>query len=156
MTEVDKNCSYYKDIVKDENKMTEEITEAIRNAFNEYLNVVDKMILENQALQIELQHLKQENFALTQESQQKSQTICDLKQENENDKKLYTECMHYLACMTEQRNKLKLALEEIRDAWQGGVYNNGINGNYRPIKNTTKEDCYNALGKIQKILSEVL
>lgn len=38
-----------------------------------------------------------------------------LKQENENEKKAYNECMYYLACMTEQRNKLKSALEEIKE-----------------------------------------
>lgn len=38
-----------------------------------------------------------------------------LKQENENEKKAYNECLYYLNCMTEQRNKLKLALEEIRN-----------------------------------------
>lgn len=26
------------------------------------------------------------------------------------------------------------------------------NGNYRPIKGTTKQDCYNVLGKIQDLL----
>ena len=38
-----------------------------------------------------------------------------LEQENKEEKKAYNECMHYLACMTEQRNKLKTALEEIRN-----------------------------------------
>ena len=29
---------------------------------------------------------------------------------------------------------------------------NGKNGNFRPIKGTTKDDCYNALGAIQTLL----
>lgn len=29
---------------------------------------------------------------------------------------------------------------------------NGKDGNFRPIKGTTKVDCYNALGKIQTLL----
>ena len=29
---------------------------------------------------------------------------------------------------------------------------NGKYGNFRPIKGTTKEECYNALGKIQTLL----
>lgn len=28
---------------------------------------------------------------------------------------------------------------------------NGINGGFRPIKNTTKKDCYNALGALQEL-----
>lgn len=30
--------------------------------------------------------------------------------------------------------------------------NNGKDGNFRPIKGTTKDECYNALGKIQTLL----
>lgn len=45
----------------------------------------------------------------------KCNVVQRLKQENENEKKAYNECMYYLNCMTEQRNKLKLALEEIRE-----------------------------------------
>jgi len=38
-----------------------------------------------------------------------------LKEEIKKEKEIYKENVHYLACMTSQRNKLKLALEEIRD-----------------------------------------
>ena len=38
----------------------------------------------------------------------------ELRKENEELKKEIKENLHYLACMTEQRNKLKLALEEIK------------------------------------------
>ena len=55
--------------------------------------------------------------------------------------------------LVKENEQLKNTIREIRDAWQGGVCNNGVNNNYRPIKNTKKEDCYNALGKIQTILS---
>lgn len=57
----------------------------------------------------------------------------------------------------EQENKeLKSALEEIKELLNLGVCNNGINGNCRPIRNTKKEDCYNAIYKIKHLVREVL
>ena len=114
--------------------MTEEITEAIRNVFNEYLNAVDKIILENQALQIELQHLKEKCFAVEQESIQKSQTICDLKQENEELKttiyKLESKTDTMCECNKEMNEDLKLfrsALEEIKEMLGYGYIVDKIN-----------------------------
>lgn len=44
-------------------------------------------------------------------------------------------------------------LEEITKLMRKiGITDNGVGGNYRPIKDTTKTDCYNTLGKIQEIL----
>lgn len=61
--------------------------------------------------------LEQENFALTQESQQKSQTICVLEQENKELKEMYR-----LSCLKcEYKNtkadvdKYRSALEEIKE-----------------------------------------
>lgn len=60
----------------------------------------------------QLQRLKQENFALTQESQQKSQTICELNQENEALKKEVKQIRTYEEL---KLNKYRSALEEIRE-----------------------------------------
>ena len=44
-------------------------------------------------------------------------------------------------------------LDEIRKAMETVLLtNNGKDGNFRPIKGTTKEKCYNVLGKIQTLL----
>lgn len=57
---------------------------------------------------MQCEHLYNENKDL-------SEDVLRLEQENKEEKKAYNECMYYLACMTEQRNKLKIALEEIRE-----------------------------------------
>lgn len=57
----------------------------------------------------------------------------------------------------EQENKqMKSALEEIKELLNLGVCNNGVNGNCRPIRNTKKEDCYNAIYKVKDLVNEVL
>lgn len=44
-------------------------------------------------------------------------------------------------------------LDEIRKAMETVLLtNNGKDGSFRPIKGTTKEKCYNVLGKIQTLL----
>lgn len=44
-------------------------------------------------------------------------------------------------------------LNAIKEAmWTVLLTNNGKNGSFRPIKGTTKEMCYNVLGKIQTLL----
>lgn len=67
--------------------------------------------------------LEQENFALTQESQQKSQTICDLEQENKElkeklDKEEYNACCE-CTNIQNQNDKYRSALEEIREIAMG-------------------------------------
>ena len=58
----------------------------------------------------------------------------------------------------EQENRqMKSALEEIKNILNNlGVCKNGVNGNCRPIRNTKKEDCYNAICKVKGIINEVL
>lgn len=84
-------CSYYEHIVENRYKPECDCKETkIKLGYycNEYSTSECK---DNDCLYKQLQRLKQENFALTQESQQKSQTICELMQENEELKteKLY-------------------------------------------------------------------
>ena len=44
-------------------------------------------------------------------------------------------------------------LNEIKTIMGGVLLSaNGKDGNFRPIKWTTRQQCYNALGKIQEIL----
>jgi hypothetical protein len=44
-------------------------------------------------------------------------------------------------------------LDEIRKAMETVLLtNNGKDGNFRPIKWTTRQQCYNTLGKIQELL----
>ena len=59
--------------------------------------------------------MEQENFALTQESQQKSQTICDLKQENEKLKGMIKVQCHKCRIGDTTEDNYRKALEEIRD-----------------------------------------
>ena len=68
--------NYYKEVKKDY-KMTEEII--IDDTFCPFDEDIAREIFKK--MDDRIQRLKQENFALTQESQQKSQTICDLYQE---------------------------------------------------------------------------
>ena len=57
----------------------------------------------------------------------------------------------------EQENKqMKSILEEIKEILNLGVCKNGVNGNCRPIRNTKKEDCYNAIYKVKGLINEVL
>jgi len=65
-----------------------------------------------------------------------------LKKEIKKEKEIYKENVHYLACMTSQRNKLKIALEEIREIAE----ENSTCAGY---------DCWSMLRVLDKI-SEVL
>ena len=106
--------------------MTEEITEAIRNAFNEYLNAVDKVILENQALQIELQHLKQENEELKDYSRR-------MENQREN---YYKEYKRYRSALEEIRKMTKKYNAKVGDT----IIANPI------------QDCYDIYCKINEVL----
>ena len=53
-------------------------------------------------------------------------------------------------------NAYRSALEEIREILNLGICKNGVNGNCRPIRNTKKEDCYNAIYKVRDFIDEVL
>jgi hypothetical protein len=49
--------------------------------------------------------------------------------------------------------KLKQTLAEIKAEMRKILMvGNGIDGKYRPVKNSSKQDCYQVLGKIQEIL----
>lgn len=68
---------------------------------NEYGDLMGYQSCEAQTLcpyrsQKKIERLEQEKFALTQESQQKSQTICELEQENEKYHKVLEEIRTYL------------------------------------------------------------
>lgn len=63
---------------------------------------------EIEELRIKYAGCKTANTAIQQENEL-------LKEEIKKEKEIYKENVHYLACMTSQRNKLKLALEEIRE-----------------------------------------
>lgn len=55
-----------------------------------------------------------------------------------------------------KESKYRSALEEIKELLNLGICKNGVNGNCRPIRNTKKEDCYNAIYKVKDIIREVL
>lgn len=60
----------------------------------------------------------------------RKEQILRLQAENEEFKKENKENLHYLACMTEQRNKLKLALEEIREIAENYFEECGVPDDY--------------------------
>ena len=57
------------------------------------------------------------------------------------------ENLHYLACMTEQRNKLKLALEEIRS-----YVNTQLDGFGNDVYGITKNQITTITNKINEVL----
>ena len=74
----------------------------------------DKLKQENKELKKQIESDKGLITVGGKQQYQYLQRINELEQENKEEKKAYNECVHYLACMTEQRNKLKTALEEIK------------------------------------------
>jgi len=77
--------------------------------------------MKNNELQAKLLRLEQENFALTQESQQKSQTICELEQENKELKDDYDEISNNSEILHEN-NCLRIANAKLsEDLCQHGI-----------------------------------
>ncbi len=98
--------------------------------------------MENNELQVKILRLEQENLALTQESQQKSQTICELEQENKELKKdLKSQQMINL-----KQQEIALdywnALEEIRE-------------NLVKLKTNDEDDFTYEYSKIEDKINEV-
>lgn len=156
MTEVDKNCSYYKDIVKDEIiidecfncKKKKDIADNWRNCKLKCSYKYKRR--END----EITRLKQENETIREHCKQVDETNkilykekCDLIQENEELKEGYEKRGEIMKTAALQRDKYRSALKEIRII-AGQRFVSGLN---------EEADCYNYdMQRIESKINEVL
>lgn len=129
------NAGYSKDIASAED--FEDVYEDMQIKRNELIELEQ----ENKDLNFKINQLKANGLYNDLTGIELSAKVFELEQENKEEKKAYNECMHYLACMTEQRNKLKTALEEIREIAE---------------KYKNMEGCRIPLGAIEMQINEVL
>lgn len=132
--EASPNC-YYKQL-KAKEQECEELKIYIESN-EQQVKEVETLVMDNDRLINELDLLKAENEELKKIIERldvpKHEVIdMDIALENEKLKQTLTEIE------TEMRKILMVG--------------NGIDGKYRPVKNSSKQDCYQVLGKIQEIL----
>lgn len=73
--------------------------------------------------------------------------------ENEELKNFHINIVGVKKCEIRELVKYKRILTEIKtEMHKILMVGNGIDGKYRPVKNSSKQDCYQVLGKIQEIL----